>query len=221
MDIIPAIDILGGKCVRLRQGNFASKTVYSNDPVEVAKRFQKAGLKRVHLIDLDGAKEGAIQNWKTIENVATHTTLSITCGGGVRTREDIERLLRVGVDKVIVGSLAVTEPEKFKEIVRGFGKSIVVGVDVKGNTLWYYGWQKKSEKELYPFLLQTAHFGAQAFICTDIDRDGSWDLAERVHTGFTTGDHSRRLYFKEGFGPGQSVDAEVEFVKPEFFRPYE
>ena len=173
MDVIPAIDILEGKCVRLRQGNFASQTVYSNDPVEVAKRFQEAGLKRVHLIDLDGAKEGAIQNWKTIEKIANHTTLSIECGGGVRTREDIEQLLRAGVDKIIIGSLAITEPEKFKEIVRSFRKSIVVGVDVKGSALWYHGWQKKSQKELYPFLLQTAHFGTQSFICTDIDRDGT------------------------------------------------
>lgn len=173
MNVIPAIDILEGKCVRLRQGNFVSRTVYNCDPVEVARGFQKAGLKRVHLIDLDGAKEGAIQNWKTIEKIANRTTLSIACGGGVRTRKDIEQLLRIGVDKVIIGSLAITEPEKFKEIVRDFRKSIVVGVDVKGNTLWYHGWQKKSQKELYPFLLQTAHFGTQAFICTDIDRDGT------------------------------------------------
>jgi len=170
MEIIPAIDIIEGKCVRLIRGNFKSTKVYSTDPVKIARLFQKAGLKRLHLIDLEGAKEGKIKNWETIEKIAKNVNLLIEFGGGIRDERDIKKLLGLGIDKVILGSLALKEPEKFKRIVKKFQDKIIVAVDILGKEICYRGWQKKAKKDINSFVEDLTKL---AVICTDIERDGT------------------------------------------------
>lgn len=173
MEIIPAIDIIEGKCVRLVKGKFESRKTYNSDPFKIAQLFEKAGLKRLHLVDLEGAKEGKIKNWQTIEKIAKNTDLSIEFGGGVRGEGDIKKLLNLGVDKIILGSLVLRELEKFRKILRKFKEKIIVGVDVKRGKICYRGWLKESKKEFYPFLKNLARLGVKTVISTDIKRDGT------------------------------------------------
>ena len=173
MEIIPAIDIIEGKCVRLIRGNFKSTKVYSTDPVKIARLFQKAGLKRLHLIDLEGAKEGKIKNWETIEKIAKNVNLLIEFGGGIRDEREIKKLLNLGIDKVILGSLALKEPEKFKRIIQKFQDKIIVAVDILGKKICYRGWQKKAKKDLNSFLRDLIKLGVKTIICTDVERDGT------------------------------------------------
>ena len=173
MDIIPAIDIIGGKCVRLVRGRFETKKIYSSDPLKIAQTFQKAGLKRLHLIDLEGAKEGKVKNWETVKRIAKNTNLLIEFGGGIRNERDIKRLLNLGVDKIILGSLVLKEPEKFKKILKKYKEKIIVAVDIKGDRIYYRGWQQKSKKELGSFLKDLVKLSPKIIICTDIERDGT------------------------------------------------
>jgi len=173
MEIIPAIDILGGKCVRLTKGDFKSKKVYGSSPLKMAQRFQRAGLKRLHLIDLEGAKAGKIKNWETIEKIAKNTKLFIEFGGGVSGGRDVKKLLDLGIDKVILGSLVLKKPEKFKKILRKFKGKIIVAVDVKKDKIYYQGWRKEAQKELSSFLEGLIKLGVKTIICTDIERDGT------------------------------------------------
>ena len=173
MEIIPAIDIIGGRCVRLTKGNFKFKKVYSSNPLRIAQLFQKAGLKRLHLIDLEGAKEGKIKNWKTIEKITKNTNLEIEFGGGVRGGKDIKKLLKLGINRVILGSIVIKEPQKFKKIFKKFSKRIIVAVDTKKGKIYYRGWQKASEKELNSVLKDLIRLGVKRVICTDIERDGT------------------------------------------------
>lgn len=173
MEVIPAIDILEGKCVRLIRGNYNSKKPYGN-PLKTAQLFQKSGLKKLHLIDLEGAKEGKIRNWRTIKEVVQKTNLKIEFGGGIRDEKDIEKLLKLGVKRVILGSLAANEPRKFENIFKKFGKEkIIVDVGVKKGKVYSHGWQKKTEKKLAIFLKDLMKLGVKTIICTDIERDGT------------------------------------------------
>jgi len=173
MEIIPAIDIIEGKCVRLIRGNFKSTKVYSTDPVKIARLFQKAGLKRLHLIDLEGAKEGKIKNWETIEKIAKNVNLLIEFGGGIRDEREIKKLLNLGIDKVILGSLALKEPEKFKRIIQKFQDKIIVAVDILGKKICYRGWQEKAKINIDYFLKNLIKLGIRTVIFTDIERDGT------------------------------------------------
>lgn len=173
MKIIPAIDIIGGKCVRLVKGEFKKKKIYSLDPLKIALVFQKTGLKRLHLIDLDGAKAGKVKNWSTIEKISQNTNLSIEFGGGIRNEKDVKKLLNFGIDKVILGSLVLKEPEKFKKILKKFKEKIIVAIDIKGEKIYYRGWQEGVKKELSSFLENLIKLGAKTIICTDIERDGT------------------------------------------------
>ena len=153
MEVIPAIDIISGKCVRLIRGNFKSKKVYSANPLKIAQNFQKVGIKRLHLIDLEGAKEGKIKNWKTIEKIAKNTDLLIEFGGGIRDEKDIKKLLNLEIDRVIIGSIALKEPPKLKNFLRKFGKEkIVIAVDIKKNEVYCRGWQAKSRVDIDSFI---------------------------------------------------------------------
>lgn len=172
MEIIPAIDIIRGKCVRLIKGNFFSEKIYSSNPLKIAKSFQKIGIRKLHLIDLDGAKSGKIKNWPIIKKIAKDTNLSIEFGGGIRTEKDIKKLLNLGIDRIIIGSLVIKEPKIFKKILKKFGEKIIVGVDVKNNEIHYRGWQERSKKNLYIFLKNLVKLGVKTIICTDICRDG-------------------------------------------------
>lgn len=173
MEIIPVIDIIKGKCVRLVKGKFEKKKIYSLNPLKIAQLFQKAGLKRLHLIDLDGAKEGKIENWQMIEKIAQNTNLLIEFGGGIRSEKDVKKLLNLGIDKVILGSLALKEPEKFKKNLKKFKEKIIVAIDIKGEKIYYRGWQKGVKKELSSFLKDLGKLGVKTIICTDIERDGT------------------------------------------------
>jgi len=174
MEIIPAIDIMSGKCVRLTEGNYDTKKTYRGNPIEVALAFQKSGIKKLHIVDLDGAKEGKVKNWKTIEKLATFTNLTLQVGGGFRTEKDIKRLFRFGPHEVAVGTLALENPHKLKKFLQKFGKeNIVVDVAVKDRKIHIWGWQKKTKRDLMPFLNTLIDLGVKNIIFTDISRDGT------------------------------------------------
>jgi len=174
MELIPAIDIISGECVRLTRGNYELKKVYSGNSLKIARLFEKAGLKKLHLVDLEGARGGKIKNWKTIEEIAKNTNLKIEFGGGVREEGDIKRLLKLGIDRIILGSIVIKEPQKFKNIFKKFGpRKIVVAADIKGNRVYLQGWQEKTKKDTNSFLKNLIKSGVKTIICTDIDRDGT------------------------------------------------
>lgn len=174
MEIIPAIDIMSGKCARLIRGDYATKKIYNGDPLRIALAFQNAGIKKLHLVDLDGAKEGKVKNWKTIEKLATFTDLALQAGGGFRTQEDIQRLLRFGPHEVSLGTIALETPQKLKKFLKKFGnEKIVVDVAVKKGKIHTKGWQKKTKENLIPFLNTFTDLGVKTIICTDISRDGT------------------------------------------------
>lgn len=174
MEVIPAIDIIEGKCVRLIKGDFEKKKIYSINPLKIASLFQKFGLKRLHLIDLEGAKEGKIKNWETIEKIAKKTNLKIEFGGGIKEEKEIKKLFGLGIDKVILGSLVLKEPKNFKKILKKFRpEKIIVAVDIKRGKICYRGWQKEAKKELSAFLEELSKLGVRTIICTDIERDGT------------------------------------------------
>jgi phosphoribosylformimino-5-aminoimidazole carboxamide ribotide isomerase len=174
MKIIPAIDIVDGKCVRLTQGDFRSVKVYDEDPLDVALRFQDADIEHIHLIDLDGAERGMVTNWETIENIRANTALQIDFGGGVKTDEDVEQLLELNIDKINVGSVAVKEPEKFKEWISRFGAdNFILSADVKGTSVKVNGWQESTTFTVYDLISMYLPRGLRTITCTDISADGT------------------------------------------------
>ncbi len=173
MQIIPAIDIIDGKCVRLNRGDYAQKKVYNENPLEVAKQFEDTGIKRLHLVDLDGAKAGRIINWKVLENIAAKTDLLIDFGGGIKAEKDIEIIFNSGGAIVTIGSIAVKEPEIFYQWLRKYGgDKILLGADVKDEKISIHGWTEQTEINLFDFLKQNIEKGLQQAFCTDISKDG-------------------------------------------------
>lgn len=174
IEIIPAIDVMEGRCVRLTQGDFLQKTVYPDDPVEIAKRFAAAGIKRIHMVDLDGAKSGVPANIGVLENVAAAVEIAIDFGGGVNTEADVKRIFDAGAEMVNLGSVAVREPELFFEWVDHFGgDSILLGADVRAGKLAISGWQENTEIEVIPFLAEYHSRGVEQAFVTDIGKDGA------------------------------------------------
>ena len=173
MQIIPAIDIIDGKCVRLTEGDYLQKSVYDASPLEMAKKYEQHGIKRLHVVDLDGAKAGKVLNWRSIEAISMHTNLEIDFGGGVKTREDVERIISLGIRYVTVGSIAVKEPALFSEWIKYFGADrFMLGADVKDRKIMVSGWMERSELELLPFLESYVNKGLRNLFCTDISKDG-------------------------------------------------
>jgi phosphoribosylformimino-5-aminoimidazole carboxamide ribotide isomerase len=173
IEIIPAIDLIEGKCVRLAQGDFASKKIYNENPLEVAKEFEAIGLKRLHIVDLDGAKRGKIVNLKVLETIAAQTNLAIDFGGGIKTDEDVQSVFDAGAEMASVGSVSVKEPEKFFAWLEKYGSErILLGADVKNNCLAINGWQTTTELEILPFLKNYFSKGVTQVFCTDISKDG-------------------------------------------------
>jgi phosphoribosylformimino-5-aminoimidazole carboxamide ribotide isomerase len=171
MRIIPAIDVIDGKCVRLSQGDYGQKKIYHDDPVAVAKTFEDAGLEYLHLVDLDGAKAGHVTNWTVIENIANATKLKVDFGGGVKTDAELERLFKVGISQVNLGSIAVKEVDKVKNWLANFtAERIVLSADVRDGILKVSGWQQDSNLTLTEFL--TLYPAARYVACTDIATDG-------------------------------------------------
>lgn len=173
MRIIPAIDIIDGSCVRLTQGDYNQKKVYNENPLDVAKAFESAGLQYLHLIDLDGAKAGKVTNWKVIEAITKDTGLVVDFGGGIKTDEEVTRLFDLGVSQVNIGSVAVTNPEKTTAWIDRFGtEKIILSADVKDEKIAISGWQENSSIAITDFLKDYIRKGIEYVTCTDISTDG-------------------------------------------------
>ena len=186
MRIIPAIDIIDGKCVRLSKGDYSTQKTYNENPLEVAKAFEDHGIKYLHLVDLDGAKSKHIVNHKVLETIATKTNLKIDFGGGLKTDEDLRIAFESGAQQVTGGSIAVKEPEVFSQWISSYGaEKIILGADVKGEYIATDGWLETSDQSLFDFLAHYQAKGIQYTICTDISKDGmlqgpSFDLYEKI-----------------------------------------
>jgi phosphoribosylformimino-5-aminoimidazole carboxamide ribotide isomerase len=174
MRIIPALDIIDGKCVRLLNGNYQKITIYSDDPLEMANRFEDHGMQYLHLVDLDGAKSNRIVNYKILEKIASKTNLIIDFGGGIKADEDLRIAFNSGAAQLTGGSIAVKDPERFSGWIRDYGSSkIILGADVKDTTVAISGWLEESDQTIIPFLQDYVKKGIEYVICTDINRDGT------------------------------------------------
>ena len=174
IELIPAIDIIDGQCVRLTKGDYDQKTVYRDSPAEVAKEFEKIGFKRLHVVDLDGAKSKHIVNDQVLQAITTETKLTVDFGGGIKTDEDIEKAFASGAAMVTVGSIAVTEPERFMGWLEKYGADrIILGADVRNGKISINGWKEDSAEDLLPFLKKYVDAGVKNVLCTEISKDGT------------------------------------------------
>lgn len=173
IEIIPAIDIIDGKCVRLSQGDYATKKVYNEDPLEVAKEFEAHGLHRLHVVDLDGAASHHVVNYNVLDKIASRTSMIIDFGGGIKSDQDIVIAFDNGAQMVTIGSVAVKEPALMKRWIEMFGsEKLILGADVKDEKISINGWKENSEIELMPFLDDYSRKGIRKVLCTDISKDG-------------------------------------------------
>jgi len=172
-EVIPAVDIKGGKCVRLYQGRADREKVYFENPVEVAKRWEEEGAKRIHVVDLDGAFEGIPKNIKIVEEIVKTVSVPVQFGGGVRTVKALERLFEAGVDRVVVGTVAVERPELFEEMVRRFPGKIVLGIDAKNGLVTTRGWVEVTEFSAVELARKYEEMEIWGYVYTDISRDGT------------------------------------------------
>jgi phosphoribosylformimino-5-aminoimidazole carboxamide ribotide isomerase len=176
MEIIPAIDIIEGKCVRLTHGDFNQKKVYNENPLEVAKEFEDAGIRRLHLVDLDGAKAGVVKNWKVLETIAGKTSLVIDFGGGVKTEKDVKIVLDSGALFVTVGSIAVKDEPLFSSWLSAMGaEKFLLGADVKNEKITVSGWLEQTDIWVYDFLENYQAKGIKQVFCTDVSKDGAME----------------------------------------------
>ena len=172
MELFPAIDLIGGCAVRLVKGDYAQKTVYSDNPAEVAKSFAAAGAKYLHVVDLEGAKDGGTPNLETIRNIVEQGGLLVEVGGGIRSEEVIKKYLDVGVFRVILGTAAVQNPAFLEEMVQKYGEKIAVGVDIRDGMVAIKGWTEVSAESCFDFCEKLQKIGVKTIICTDISKDG-------------------------------------------------
>jgi phosphoribosylformimino-5-aminoimidazole carboxamide ribotide isomerase len=173
IELIPAIDLIDGKCVRLTQGDYNSKKVYNEDPLEVAKMFEDYGMRRLHLVDLDGARSGRIINYRILEKIATRTSLIIDFGGGLTAEDDLEIAFESGAQMVTGGSIAVKNPKEFESWLNKYGcEKIILGADAKNKMIAINGWEETTEIGLIPFISDYHKKGITKVICTDISKDG-------------------------------------------------
>lgn len=206
MEIIPAIDIIEGKCVRLTEGDYSQKTVYNDNPLEVAKSFEGAGIKRLHLVDLDGAKAGKVINWKVLESIAKNTQLIIDFGGGIKNEADLKIVFESGAALATIGSLAVKEPALFEAWLKQYGENrFLLGADVKGENIAIGGWLETTEENIIEFIRKYILKGITHLFCTDISKDGklegpSIDLYKKIIQAFP------ELYFIASGGVSSMQD---------------
>jgi phosphoribosylformimino-5-aminoimidazole carboxamide ribotide isomerase len=192
MQLIPAIDIIEGKCVRLTEGDYAQKIIYNEDPLEVAKTFEGIGLNRLHLVDLDGAKAGEVVNWKVLEKIANKTSLSIDFGGGIKTEATLKTVLNTGATFATIGSLAVKSPLVFEEWLSRFGaQTFLLGADVYEEKIAIGGWIEKTNIDIIAFVQSYMDKGVSQIFCTDIQKDGklqgpSIELYKKIIKQFPT-----------------------------------
>lgn len=198
MRIIPAIDIIDGKCVRLTKGDYSTKKIYNEDPLEVAKNFETHGIQSLHLVDLDGAKSSHIVNYKVLEKIASKTSLKIDFGGGLKSDEDLKIAFESGAYQITGGSIAVKNPEVFKQWILKYGsEKIILGADANHEKIAVSGWQEESAEELIPFIQRYQKEGVNYVICTDISKDGmlqgpSFELYQKILSECNTKDMSVR-----------------------------
>jgi phosphoribosylformimino-5-aminoimidazole carboxamide ribotide isomerase len=174
MRIIPAIDLIDGKCVRLTQGDYTQKKIYNENPLEVARGFEENGIQFLHLVDLDGAKAGKVINWKIVEAITSNTKLAVDFGGGIKTDDEIAKLFDYGVSQVNLGSIAVKDQPKVVQWIEKFGaEKIILSADVKNEMIAIHGWQEKSALNIYDFITEYIQHGIVNITCTDISTDGT------------------------------------------------
>ena len=174
IELIPAIDIIGGKCVRLTRGDYDKKTVYNDDPVAQAKEFERLGMKRLHIVDLDGAKAKHVVNSDVLRGITTATNLKVDFGGGIKSDEDIEKAFAAGASLVTIGSVAVSQPDTFIKWLSQYGADkIILGADTRNGFVSINGWKEDSREELLPFLSKYVKMGVKNVLCTEISRDGT------------------------------------------------
>ena len=174
IELIPAIDIIGGQCVRLTKGDYDQKTVYRDSPAEVAKEFEQIGFRRLHVVDLDGAKSKHIVNEQVLKDITTETALTVDFGGGIKTDADIEKAFAAGASMVTIGSIAVTAPELFMGWLGKYGaERIILGADVRHGKISINGWKEDSSEDLLPFLKKYIDAGVRNVLCTEISKDGT------------------------------------------------
>ncbi len=180
MNIFPAIDLYGGKAVRLFKGDYAQMTVYSDNPVEIARDFKKQGATHAHVVDLEGAKTGDTPNLETIKKIVNSTDLFVEVGGGIRSMEVVERYLSIGVNRVILGTAAVTNKDFLIEAVTKYKDKIAVGVDIKDGFVAINGWTESSTLQAMDFCRELQRIGVSTIICTDISKDGAMQGANHA-----------------------------------------
>lgn len=174
IELIPAIDIIGGQCVRLTKGDYEQKTVYRDSPALAAREFEQLGFKRLHVVDLDGAKSKHIVNSEVLRNITTETSLVVDFGGGIKTDDDIEQAFSNGAAMVAVGSIAVTEPDLFEKWLDKYGpERMILGADVRNGKISINGWKEDSKEDLLPFLKKYIAMGVKNVLCTEISKDGT------------------------------------------------
>lgn len=174
IELIPAIDIIDGQCVRLTKGDYDQKTVYSNSPLEIAQRFEQLGFKRLHVVDLDGAKSKHVVNNKVLKDITSTTNLTVDFGGGIKTDEDLEKAFDAGASMVTVGSIAVTRPDLFEKWLNKYGaERMILGADVRNGKISINGWKEDSTEDLLPFLQKNIDAGVKNVLCTEISKDGT------------------------------------------------
>jgi phosphoribosylformimino-5-aminoimidazole carboxamide ribotide isomerase len=173
MEIIPAIDLIDGKVVRLTEGDYSKKTEYASNPLDIAKQFEDAGLKRLHVVDLDGAKKGAVVNWKVLEDIAAKTSMLVDFGGGVKQKADVKRIMDAGARWVTIGSMAVKQPGVFSEWLDEYGSgNFFLGADVRDGKIAVGGWLETTAIDVHEFIRQYTDKGLRYVFCTDISKDG-------------------------------------------------
>jgi phosphoribosylformimino-5-aminoimidazole carboxamide ribotide isomerase len=206
--VIPAIDIINGQCVRLEQGDYSKISLYHKEPLEIAKQFEDAGLKRLHLVDLDGAKAGTVKNWKVLETIAAKTSLLIDFGGGLKSQKDVEIAFNSGTLWATVGSIAVKDEQEFVKWLLKFGaEKFLLGADVKNERIAVSGWQETTEFRVYDFIKKYIDHGVRQIFCTDISKDGKLegpaiDLYKKIISKFPG------LYFIASGGVSSVKDLE-------------
>lgn len=173
MLIYPAIDLYNKKAVRLFKGDYTQMTIYNDNPLDVAKDFEKCGATRIHLVDLEGAKIGTTPNFEVVKNIKENTSLFCEIGGGIRDMETIDKYLEAGIDRVILGTAAVTSEGFVEEAVNKYGKKIAIGVDIKDGFVAIKGWTEKSDLDAFDFCEKMQNIGVKTIICTDISKDGA------------------------------------------------
>ena len=174
ISVIPAIDIIDGKCVRLTHGDYSRKTIYSESPLETARSFEAAGIERLHLVDLDGAKAGKVKNWDVLETIAANTKLRIDFGGGIKTRDDVKKVLDSGAAYATVGSVAVKNEKEFDSWLAEFpADKFLLGADVRENKITVSGWKEQTDIDVFDFIQRNMDKGISQLFCTDVSKDGA------------------------------------------------